>query len=143
MKLPGAILFIDDDDEDQMLFHEAVGVIHPAIKRLQASNGLEAIKLLQTGHHILPDLIFLDIRMPIMNGRECFLALKKLVCLQQVPIIICSNSKHAADQNEFDELGADFFLIKPHTLIDMINSILYVFAAYPSKIKPVHKIMKC
>jgi CheY-like chemotaxis protein len=135
MGLPKVVLFIDDDAEDIDILCQATGVIDNTIVRMQANNGVEAIKLLSQKDALLPDLIFLDINMPLMNGKECFVALKKLDHLRHIPIIMCSTSKYEVDHEECKALGADFYLVKPDTLIQTVNSLIYVFSNYSPKLE--------
>lgn len=139
MELPGLVMFIDDDPEDQEFFCEAVSVVDASIRRSTANNGLEALRMLSEPDAIIPDFIFLDINMPFLNGKECFVELRKIEKLKHIPIIMCSTSKFSSDQDDCKKLGADFFLVKPNTLIDMVNSLLFVFATYSAKATEVHR----
>lgn len=133
MMLPKVVLFIDDDADDQAIFNEATGLIDPTIQRQFASNGLEALKLLRQENAVLPDLIFLDINMPIMNGMECLAELKNIDTLRHIPVIICSTSAYTGDQEKCEELGADFYLVKPNTLLQMSTALQFVFSKYQGK----------
>jgi len=135
MTKPNIVLFIDDDEEDLAFFSEAMSIIDPSIKRLTAPNGLAAIKLLESPDLIIPDFIFLDINMPIMNGMECLVKLKTMDRLKEVPIIMCSTSIYAEDQKECERLGANFYLVKPNTIIQLVSSLQFVFSRYQLKIK--------
>jgi CheY-like chemotaxis protein len=133
MMLPKVVLFIDDDADDQAIFSEATSLINPTIQRQFASNGLEALDLLRKENAVLPDLIFLDINMPVMNGMECLVELKKMAALRGVPIIICSTSVYSGDQEKCERLGADFYLVKPNTLLKMSTALQFIFSKYHDK----------
>ena len=135
MRLPKVVLFVDDDADDRAIYGEATGLIDPTIQRLYATNGLEALQMLQQKNAIIPDLIFLDINMPIMNGMECLIELKKMDALRHVPIIICTTSIYAGDQQQCEALGADFYLVKPDTLLKMSTALQFVFSRYYDKIQ--------
>lgn len=64
------ILAVDDDPEDFEFFTEAVMDIDKSIVVLTATNGQQALDLLNN-LIIAPDFIFLDINMPVMDGRKC------------------------------------------------------------------------
>lgn len=130
MNHPKTVLFIDNDEEDLLFFSEAVRLIDPSIQRYTATSCKDALRMLT---FLVPDLIFLDHDMRQTDGKQCFLRLKKNEALKFVPIIICSNSEEEEDQREFNALGADFYLVKPDSLLDTINSFLYIFSTYPSK----------
>lgn len=133
MTLPKVVLFIDDDTDDQAIFGDATSLIDLSIQRLYASNGLEALKLLRQENAVVPDLIFLDINMPVMNGKECLVELKKMEALRYTPIIICSTSIYNTDQEQYQALGADFYLVKPNTLLKMSTALQFVFSRYQDK----------
>lgn len=133
MMLPKVVLFIDDDADDQAIFSEATSLIDPTIQRQFASNGLEALELLRQNNTVLPDLIFLDINMPVMNGMECLAELKKIEALNHIPVIICTTSVYAGDQEKCEQLGADFYMVKANTLLQMSTALQFVFSKYQGK----------
>lgn len=133
METPKVVMFIDDDEEDINFYCEACGVVDPSIIRLTCKNGKEAVQMLRRPDALIPDFIFLDIYMPVMDGKKCFVELRKISKLRHVPIIMCSASEFAEDKDDCEKLGADFYLTKPSSVIDMINSLLFVFDRYPNK----------
>jgi CheY-like chemotaxis protein len=133
MRTPKVVMFIDDDEEDIEFYCEACGVVDNSITRITCGNGLEAVQMLKKPDAIIPDFIFLDIYMPVMDGKKCIIELRKIDKLKDVPVIMCSSSEFSEDQDECEKLGADFYLTKPHSVIDMINSLLFVFATYEKK----------
>ncbi len=82
---------IDDDEDDRKIFEIALNTISPEIKFDCAKNGAEAIEQLKDCKRV-PDFIFLDLNMPIMNGSQCLLELKKTVSVAEVPVIIYSTT---------------------------------------------------
>jgi CheY-like chemotaxis protein len=130
MKTPKVVMFIDDDEEDINFYCEACGVVDHSIIRLTCKNGWEAVQMLKRPDTLIPDFIFLDIYMPVMDGKKCFVELRKMAKIRHVPIIMCSASEFAEDKEDCEKLGADFYLTKPVSVIDMINSLLFVFDRY-------------
>ena len=121
------VLIIDDDNEDCELFREAINEIDSFIQCIAAKDGKEAINLLT--HHLnpLPDYIFLDINMPIMNGKECLIEIKKHLKLREVPVIMYSTTSDTKEISGYYKLGAHDFLIKPHNfkkLVEALTSII-------------------
>jgi len=70
MKAVKTILVIEDDIDEQQFFIQALNSISNASLYFVANNGKEALEQLNKTT-VLPDLIFSDIQMPIMNGIEC------------------------------------------------------------------------
>ncbi len=110
-----ALLFflVDDDEDDRLLFSEALKEIDPAIKCIMAKNGEEALFLLKDGLFELPDYIFLDINMPVMNGLKCLAEIKKTDSLKHIPVVVYSTAARQEYVNECRQLGAIDFFIKP------------------------------
>jgi CheY-like chemotaxis protein len=70
------ILYADDDKDDRDLLSEALEQIDPSISCITAHDGKEALSILQE-NRTLPDYIFLDVNMPVMDGKKCLTELKK------------------------------------------------------------------
>ena len=110
----GLVFFLaDDDEDDRMLFSEALMEINPSIKCIMAKNGEEALFLLTNGLFEPPDYIFLDLNMPVMNGLQCLAAIKKTDELREIPVIVYSTSTRKEYEEESKNLGAMNFFIKP------------------------------
>lgn len=120
-------LLVDDDADDQEIFIAAVNEIDSSIKCISIDNCEEALDKLKREHTDLPDLIFLDLNMPRLNGRQCLSEIRKLSRLKHVPVIIYSTSSLKKDMEETANLGADFFITKPNRfneLCETLNNVL-------------------
>lgn len=119
-------LLADDDTDDANLFCEAISQIKSA-ECYTVENGMELFKLL-TKHNVNnPDVIFLDINMPIMNGWECLKKLKDNTDYNSIPIIMYSTSSAKRDIDMAYSLGAQLFLTKPEDFGEL-SQILEVVA---------------
>lgn len=125
------ILIVDDDAEDIELFGQAVNEVDPSITCVEAYNGLEALKVLKR-NSFLPDFIFLDINMPLMNGRRCLEEIKKDDVYRSIPVIIYSTTSDERQIQECRELGADF-LTKPDSFDVLITSLRQILKVNPVK----------
>jgi CheY-like chemotaxis protein len=121
-------LMIDDDVDDQELFEIALSSLDPQIICKMANNGLEGLNHLKSNP--LPDIIFLDLNMPKMNGKECLKAIKADPAFQNIPVIILSTSINPTDRSETLALGATQFITKPSStseltqlLSELLNSL--------------------
>jgi len=106
------ILLVDDDADDQLFFVDAIKELEPAIDCDVANNGLEALDHLEKIPPP-PNLIFLDLNMPIMNGYECLDILKKTEAYREIPVIIFTTSSQAKDKERTISMGAKMYLTKP------------------------------
>jgi CheY-like chemotaxis protein len=129
---PLNLLIIDDDADDREMFCEAVKEINDQIKCLCASGGSEALELFEKGQLSLPDLIFLDLNMPCVNGKQFLKLIKKKEDLQHIPVAIYTTSKLQEDVIETKRLGAVGFITKPTRLNDLKKEIARILAVQNS-----------
>jgi CheY-like chemotaxis protein len=121
------VLNVDDDQEDREFFCDALQEIDPSITCLVAASGMEALSLLQK-QRPLPDYIFLDINMPMMDGKQCLKVLKSIPQIESIPVIMYSTSTDTREIKECYSLGAEDFLIKPHSFEKLVNDLSSIFA---------------
>jgi CheY-like chemotaxis protein len=121
------IMLIDDDVDDQLFFRLAIGKIDPKTECSMASHGADGIKKLLE-MEMPPDLIFMDLNMPIMNGFECLKEIIENPQLTEVPVIIFSTSNDEHDIIKSRELGAAGYLHKPNDNEDLISTLLEIFS---------------
>ena len=121
------ILYADDDVEDQMLFLEAFSEVEPAVSCITVCDGKQLFEKLREAQE-LPDLLFLDINMPIMNGKECLLKLKRDQRLKTIPLIIYSTTSNKSEIEALLKLGASSFIQKafsyPQLCADLTRCVL-------------------
>ncbi len=108
-----SVLIVDDDADDRKLFIEAVKEVDPYIECITAGDGQQALEVLRKPGSILPDFIFLDLRMPRYNGKRCLQEIKKDERLKHIPVIIYSTSREVEESQELKAMGAVHFISKP------------------------------
>ena len=133
MKPKRTFFIVDDDIDDQDLFIEAVNEVDDSIECMSASNCEEALDLLKNKKIGMPDMIFLDLNMPRLNGKQCLAELKKEAHLADIPVIIYSTSSEKRDIEETSRLGAAHFLTKPNKFEELCKAISYVVSRDWSK----------
>jgi CheY-like chemotaxis protein len=111
MKASIRIMLIDDDPDDQVFFQDAVQTIGSNLFCELASTGQEAISKLEMPP--LPDYIFMDLNMPMMNGFDCLVYLKNQQNYRNIPVIIFTTSKNLNDISRTQQLGAKWYMTKP------------------------------
>jgi CheY-like chemotaxis protein len=118
MPLPYKNLVIaDDDDDDVQLFREALPEICSDLNLTVAEDGAKLIKLLEVIP--TPDVILLDLNMPVKSGKECIVEIRAKDKFDHVPIVILSTSSHKADIEDCLKKGANHYFVKPSSLHDM------------------------
>lgn len=118
------ILTVDDDVEDYEFFCEAIKEIDSSIVILKASNGHEALEILDS-QILKPDYIFLDINMPLMDGKVCLQEIKKNERFKDIPVIMYSTSNNKAEIRQYKLMGANF-LVKPDRFTHLVKSLNFI-----------------
>lgn len=120
------ILIADDDPDDQELLAEAITEFSENIKVSLARNGKDLMHRLTNEIH--PDIIFLDLNMPAMNGFECLKKIKSHPDLKMLPVLIYSTSAHADQVEQTYQEGASFYIQKPCSFFDIKDLISKILA---------------
>lgn len=119
------ILLIEDDPADARLLHEAFAEVGAEGCELTiAATGAQALDMLfQRGKYkdyILPDMILLDIRLPILSGHEVLNAVRAYQPFNVIPVLILSTSQSPEDMSKAYALGASCYLVKPRAFEDVV-----------------------
>lgn len=128
------ILLADDDAVDRELFAEALKSTQVKCKLDEVSGGEEVFTHLNSNTS-KPDLIILDLNMPVKDGRETLRELKANKNFKYIPVIILSTSNSHFDISHSYDSGASLFLTKPHSfpdLVDMLRVLLTLTTKYVS-----------
>lgn len=105
------ILVVDDDKDDQLFLLEAITELFPSFICEFADNGKEALDIISKSLP-LPDYIFLDLNMPLVNGYEFLKEFKKEQNSCQSKVIVYSTSSHPQDEVITKDLGASDYITK-------------------------------
>jgi CheY-like chemotaxis protein len=115
------ILNIDDDPDDLEVFCDAVGEIDPNIKCISAQKAEEGLQILFQAK-TLPDYVFLDVNMPVMDGKKCLQEIRSNPKLSNIRVIMLSTSSNAGEITEYKKLGAEF-IVKEATYSRFVKSL--------------------
>ena len=120
------IFHIDNDPDDTEFFFvaalEACSTVSVDVF-FDARRALEKLSEIS----IIPDAIFLDLNMPIMDGFQFLREIKSLSALQSIPVIILSTSSQQETVDAAKKMGAQGFITKPsdyYQLVDILKSYL-------------------
>jgi DNA-binding response OmpR family regulator len=117
------IMIIDDDEDDRDFFCLAIRKINSNAKIVCCTSGEDAIDYFESTELTIPDFIFLDLKMPRMDGKETICRLNKIKRAKGCPVIIYSTTRSTTDEAEAKESGARFFLTKPYRFKDLVDSV--------------------
>jgi CheY-like chemotaxis protein len=128
------VLLVDDDPDDREIVQEALYRNNYKGKIGTANNGqvlMDQLASVQADKE-KPDLILLDLNMPLKNGFEVLSELKSHPSLKSIPVIILTASSSKEDEIRCFELGCNMFWNKPSS-IDEYNSLVAVMINFLEK----------
>jgi two-component system, OmpR family, alkaline phosphatase synthesis response regulator PhoP len=105
------ILIVDDERHIRMLIEQTLEELEDeGVEFLTAENGEIAFQIIQKEN---PQLVFLDVMMPKMNGMEVCRKVKKELLLDGVYIVLLTAKGQELDRQKGQEVGADIYMTKP------------------------------
>ncbi len=105
------ILIVDDEPHIRMLIEQTVEELEDqGVEFLTAENGEQALEIIEAEN---PQLVFLDVMMPKMNGMEVCRRVKKELLLNDVYIVLLTAKGQELDRLKGQEVGADVYMTKP------------------------------
>jgi CheY-like chemotaxis protein len=129
MRLDKVVFLVEDDPDDQEFFLKALKVIDADIICFIVSDGEEAIQKLKRLRFV-PEIIFLDLNMPKMDGESCLAEIQKVNSLRNVPVVVCSTAVRPDEVDKYKAKGAAQVLAKPPTfdkLVSMLRTTLHTY----------------
>lgn len=113
------ILIVDDESHIRMLIEQTLEDLEDeGVELLFAENGRQALELIKQE---TPDLVFLDVMMPEMNGMEVCQKVKMELKLDDVYIILLTAKGQEVDRQKGLEMGADKYMTKPFDPDEMLE----------------------
>ncbi|MBE9225246.1 response regulator [Phormidium sp. LEGE 05292] len=105
------ILIVDDEPHIRLLLEQTLEDLEDeGVEILTASNGEDALEIIKTQK---PDLVFLDVMMPKMNGFEVCKTVKNDLVMPDIYIIMLTAKGQEFDKQKGNEVGADLYMTKP------------------------------
>ncbi|WP_366187257.1 response regulator [Flavobacterium ovatum] len=120
------IFYADDDDDDLMLFNDAVDSItnnsNDSIQLHIHKNGENLLQSIKENKHN-NGVVFLDLNMPRKSGFQFLEEIRNEPSINQFPVIIYSTSSNKSDIDMSISLGANFYAVKPYNFHDLTRMI--------------------
>ena len=114
------IYLADDDEDDRLLFLDAVQELSLPVTVKASEDGNQLLDTLYNAESGLPEIIFLDINMPVKNGFQCLEEIRsKQQRFNDIKVIMLSTSRSPDNINLSYQLGADFYAVKPSTYSEL------------------------
>ncbi len=118
------VLLVDDNALNIMLIKKIITDILPDASLFEAGNGSEAVESYTS---FMPDIVFMDVQMPVMNGLEATTAIRKIEKNKRIPIIALSAGTNMEEREKCMLSGMDDFVAKPflsNTIFQVIDKWL-------------------
>jgi len=138
------ILLVEDNEGDVILTLEIFNELMLLNKINVVKDGEQAIRYLNKQKEFenvkTPDLIFLDINLPKINGKEVLQYIKSQPLLKSIPVIVLTTSSSRLDEEECFKNNAKFYIIKPlqiNTLLQAIASLKVFCLSIVSPLKAI------
>ncbi len=123
------ITLADDDEDDRLFFTDAFDELKINTIVNTHKNGRELLAFLNHPETVLPNIIFLDLNMPILNGIDCLKEIKKNEKFNNIAIAIYSTSSSDEDIENTFVLGANIYIKKPsdfNTLKKVLSDVVTI-----------------
>jgi CheY-like chemotaxis protein len=126
------ILYVEDDIEDVELLKHVLDHTNFEIEVVHVPDGEKAMRLLEEAKETrqFPEMIFLDINLPKLDGKETFVCLQADKSFARIPVVVLSTSTMSSDVNYFSKFQVPY-LVKPgdvnsfkENLIEVMNGVL-------------------
>ncbi len=113
------LLIVDDEAHIRMLIEQTLEDLEDeGVELLFADNGADALRIIQEER---PDLVFLDVMMPKMNGMEVCQKVKKELKITDTYIILLTAKGQEVDRQKGLEMGANKYMTKPFDPDEMLS----------------------
>lgn len=118
------IFYTDDDRDDRDIFIDAARQVSAFLQIITQRNGDELIRLLNNPPPF-PNLIFLDLNMPVKNGYQVLQEIKQLEHIKSLRVIVFSTSDDENTISTSRQLGANLYIPKPSSFSSLKKVITY------------------
>ncbi len=117
------LLLVEDSDDDAFFFKRTLDKSGATCSFHHVTDGAQAVDFLQKAFRAeeqsLPHVMFLDLKMPTLNGFEVLEWMKKQKFFSRIQVIVLSGSEFEGDKQRAARLGAAAYLVKPVKVSDL------------------------
>jgi two-component system cell cycle response regulator DivK len=117
------ILVVEDQEDNRQILRDLLG--NAGYELVEAENGEEAIAAVARQR---PDLILMDIQLPVMDGYEATRRIRANLDLKSIPIIAVTSYALTGDENKALAAGCDGYVSKPYSPRDLLAKVRTYFA---------------
>jgi DNA-binding response OmpR family regulator len=123
------VLIVDDEPLMRLLIEQTLEMFEEqGVEVLSAENGIEAIDMIRQER---PELVFLDVMMPKMNGFEVCSIVKKELKMHDVCIVMLTSKGQEQDKQKALEAGTDQYITKPFSIQEVADKVTEILKIMP------------
>ena len=119
--MPRSVLLVEDNVDDVFITRRILRKAGIDQVRV-AANGQEALDMLLSSAEPLPELLILDLRLPLVSGIKVFTELRRQERTMALPVLILTSSEDPKDRDACLKLGVMAYLYKPLELSDLLQT---------------------
>jgi two-component system cell cycle response regulator DivK len=112
------ILIVEDQEDNRRILRDLLSAT--GFELLEATTGEEGVRLAEAS---APDLIIMDIQMPVLDGHEATRRIKAKPALRGIPIIVVTSYALSGDEAKAKAAGADAYVAKPFSPRELLGLI--------------------
>jgi len=131
---PVKIILAEDDKDDQEFFRDALDAAQVPNEVVTVENGQQLIDMLKDEDEPNPDIIFIDINMPVKNGKQALAEIRKEKDLRDIPAVMLTTSGQPDDIEESFKTGANLYIQKPNSFSGFVLILKKVFTLHWTKV---------
>ncbi|MEJ7645560.1 MAG: response regulator [Chryseolinea sp.] len=126
------VVMAEDDNEDFELFSEVLSGLPLEVFLRRAENGEVLMKIL---HEEIPDILFIDLVMPCLDGKECLHEIRSHKKFDNLPIIVYTSMRDVETVEFCYRKGTNLFVLKPHSFTELVDIIEKIFSMNWKKVR--------
>ena len=116
--MPKKILVVEDTEDNRQILRDLLGMA--GYDMVEAHDGAEGVAM--AAEH-RPDLILMDIQMPVMDGYEATRQIKANPALKAIPIVAVTSYALSGDEQKTRDAGCDAYIAKPYSPRQMLAKV--------------------
>ena len=116
------ILIVEDQEDNRTIMRDVLSTV--GYDLIEALNGEDAVRLAQSEQ---PDLVLMDIQMPVLDGYEATRRIKAIAELRSIPIIAVTSYALSGDEAKARAAGCDGYIAKPFSPRELLARVREYF----------------
>ena len=112
------VLVVEDQEDNRQILRDLLANV--GYEMIEAQNGEEALIAAQTQN---PDLILMDIQLPVFDGYEATRRIKAQPDLRHIPIVVVTSYALSGDEDKARAAGCDAYVAKPYSARQLLETI--------------------